>query len=133
MRERLLPLDCPTRFPLSAACASARTAVYRRRRPDRTVRYRTVQTHLAIWLELSCDSRQGASGPATVEVEFRSYLECGILNQGFALSRCSDCGNDFLIAWSCQGRGGCPACNTRRMDETATYLADPVFPRLPVR
>ena len=43
---------------MSAACASARTAVYRRRRPERTVLYRTVQTHLATWLELSRDSGQ---------------------------------------------------------------------------
>ena len=42
---------------MSAACASVRTAVYRRRRPERTVLYRTVQMHLATWLELSCDSR----------------------------------------------------------------------------
>ena len=60
------PLDCSTRMPMSAACAPARTAVYRRRRPEHTVLYRTVQTHLATWLELSCDSRQGASGPAHV-------------------------------------------------------------------
>ncbi|MBK7676633.1 MAG: transposase [Candidatus Accumulibacter sp.] len=49
--------------------------------------YRTVQTHLATWLELSCDSRQGASGPAHVEREFRRYLECGILAHGFARAR----------------------------------------------
>ena len=133
MRVQLLPLDCPTRIPMSAACAPARTAVYRRRRPERTVLYRTVQTHLATWLELSCDSRQGASGPAHVEQEFRRYLECGILAHGFARARCAECGHDFLIAWSCKGRGVCPACNTRRMVETAAHLADHVFPRLPVR
>jgi hypothetical protein len=36
---------------MATACAPARTAVYRRRRPERTVLYRTVQTHLATWLE----------------------------------------------------------------------------------
>ena len=118
---------------MSAACAPARTAVYRRRRPERTVLYRTVQTHLATWLELSCDSRQGASGPAHVEREFRRYLECGILAHGFARARCAECGHDFLIAWSCKGRGVCPACNTRRMVETAAHLADHVFPPLPIR
>lgn len=133
MRVQFWPLDCPTRIPMSAACAPARTAVYRRRRPERTVLYRTVQTHLATWLELSCDSRQGASGPAHVEQEFRRYLECGILAHGFARARCAECGHDFLIAWSCKGRGVCPACNTRRMVETAAHLADHVFPRLPVR
>jgi hypothetical protein len=118
---------------MSAACASARTAVYRRRRPERTVLYRTVQTHLATWLELSCDSRQGVSGPAHVEREFRRYLERGILAHGFARARCSDCGHDFLIAWPCKDRGVCPACNPRRMVETAAHLADHVVPRLPVR
>jgi hypothetical protein len=44
-------LECSTRIPMATACAPARTAVYRRRRPERTVRYRTVQTHLATWLE----------------------------------------------------------------------------------
>jgi hypothetical protein len=127
------PLGCPTRIPMSAACASARTAVYRRRRPERTVLYRTVQAHLATWLELSCDSRHGASGPAPIEREFRRYLECGILAHGFARARCAECGHDFLIAWSCKRRGVCPACNTRRMVETAAHLADHVFPRLPVR
>jgi len=77
---------------MSAACASARTAVYRRRRPERTVLYRTVQAHLATWLELSCDSRHGASGPAPIEREFRRYLECGILAHvfGFGVSNHHD-------------------------------------------
>ena len=51
---------------MPTACASARTAVYRRRRPEHTVLYRTVQTHLSTWLELSCDSRQGAHRASTL-------------------------------------------------------------------
>jgi DNA-directed RNA polymerase subunit RPC12/RpoP len=118
---------------MATACAPARTAVYRRRRPERTVLYRTVQTHLATWLELTCDRRRGAAGPAYAEREFRRYLDCGILATGFARARCAKCGHDFLIAWSCKGRGVCPACNTRRMVETTAHLAEHVFPRLPVR
>ncbi|MDS4053928.1 transposase [Accumulibacter sp.] len=67
---------------MATACAPARTAVYRRRRPERTGLHRSVQTHLAIWLELSCDSRQGVSSPAHVERELRRYLACGILVHG---------------------------------------------------
>jgi len=37
----------------AVACATSRTATHRRRQPERSVRYRTVQTHLATWLELS--------------------------------------------------------------------------------
>ena len=71
--------------------------------------------------------------PAYVEREFRRFLECGILAYGFARARCPDCGHDFLVAFSCNGRGLCPSCNARRMAETAAHLVDHVFPPLPVR
>ncbi len=107
---------------------------YRRRRPERTLLYRTVQTHFATWLALrreGCDDDDAVSGH--VEREFRRYLACGILAHGFARARCGECGHDFLIAFSCKGRGVCPSCNTRRRVATAAHLADHVFPRLPVR
>ncbi|WP_373510003.1 transposase zinc-binding domain-containing protein, partial [Thiocapsa sp.] len=44
-----------------------------------------------------------------------------------------DCGHDFLVAFSCKGRGLCPSCNARRMAETAAHLVDHVIPPLPVR
>ncbi|MGB7988180.1 MAG: transposase [Candidatus Methylophosphatis roskildensis] len=116
-----------------APCASPRTALYRRRQPERTVLYRSVQGHLATWLELTRDSASGTSVPAYVEREFRRYLDCGILARGFARAHCGQCGHDFLIAYSCKGRGVCPACNARRMVETAAHLTDHVMPRLPVR
>ena len=33
------------------------------------------------------------------------YLQCGILAHGFARARCEQCGQDFLVAYSCKGRG----------------------------
>ena len=62
----------------AAACASARSAVYRRRQPERTLLYRTAQTHLATWLALQNDGA-GASAPAVTERELGRYLDCGIL------------------------------------------------------
>ena len=105
---------------------------YQRRRPEKTLWYRTVQTHFETWLALTggpCDE----SAPAYIEQAFRRYLDCGILAKGFARAHCDECGHDFLIAFSCKGRGVCPSCNTRRMAETAAHLTDHVFPRLPVR
>jgi len=115
------------------AAASCPTP-YRRRRPERTLLYRTVQTHFETWLALTPDGTvDGDPVPVHVEREFRRYLECGILAHGFARARCGQCGHDFLIAFSCKGRGVCPSCNTRRMVETAAHLADHIFPRLPLR
>ena len=105
---------------------------YQRRRPEKTLWYRTVQSHFETWLALST-GQDDASPPAHVEQAFRRYLECGILANGFARAHCDECGHDFMIAFSCKGRGVCPSCNTRRMAETAAHLADHVFPRLSVR
>jgi hypothetical protein len=98
----------------------ARCSVYRRRCPERTPLYRAVQGHLETYLALARDGHTDGDGvPRYVEGEFRRYLECGILAHGFARARCGECGHDFLIAFSCKGRGVCPSCNARRMVETA--------------
>ncbi|MFO1403221.1 MAG: transposase zinc-binding domain-containing protein [Azonexus sp.] len=96
--------------------------------PERTLLYCLVQAHLATWLALH-DDGQGRSAPALTEREFRRYLDCGILAHGFARARCADCGHDFIVAYSCRGRGVCPSCTTRRRAETAAHPVDHVFPR----
>jgi len=53
--------------------------------------------------------------PGSDEEELRSYLECGILCFGFARARCTGCGQGFVVAFSCKGRGVCPSCNGRHM------------------
>jgi hypothetical protein len=68
-----------------------------------------------------------------VEGDFRSYLECGVLAFGFARVRCGDCGEERLLAFSCNGRGVCPSCNARRMAEVAAHLTDQVLPLPPNR
>ena len=73
--------------------ASDYTTPYRRRRPEHTLLYRTVQTHFATWLALARDGDgDGDPVPAHVEQEFRRYLDCGILAHGFARARCGQCG-----------------------------------------
>ena len=109
-------------------------ARYRPRRPSQSVLYRCVQEHLETWLAQCRDGHDDEwSVPEYVEREFRRYLDCGILAHGFARARCGQCGHDFLIAFSCKGRGVCPSCNTRRMVATAAHLTDHVLPPLPVR
>jgi len=112
----------------------SRPVPYRRRYPERTALYQVVQQHLETYFALAReDDWDGWGVPAYVEREFRRYLECGILAYGIARARCPKCGHDFLIAFSCKGRGLCPSCNARRMAETAAHLVDHVFPRLPIR
>jgi hypothetical protein len=118
--------------------ATPRPKRYNPRHPERTLLYQTVAEHYETWLELACSGQFDGQGDhhspkPFVRKAFKKYLECGIFAHGFARARCGDCGHDFLVAFSCKGRGVCPSCNTRRMVETAAHLTDHVFPRLPVR
>jgi len=71
--------------------------------------------------------------PGYVEEELLAYLECGILCFGFGRALCTGCGQGFVIAFSCKGRGVCPSCNGRHMAQTASHLVDHVIPTVPVR
>jgi hypothetical protein len=109
-------------------------AVYRPRRPTETPLYPVVQHHLETFFAEAQDADpMGWGVPSWVERDFRNYLRCGILAHGFARVRCTDCGHDRLLAFSCKGRGVCPSCNARRMAEVAAHLTDEVVPHLPVR
>lgn len=116
--------------PLPEASHRLTPTVYRPRRPEKSVLYQTIQKELETWLETRAVNNDI---PRFVEDEFRSFLKCGILAHGFARAHCHGCGHDFLIAFSCKGRGICPSCNARHMAQIAAHLVDHVFPKVPVR
>ena len=117
---------------------TAKPKLYNPRHPERTLLYQMVAEHYETWLDLAGAGQFDGQGDhhtpkPYMRKAFEKYLECGIFAHGFARARCGDCGHDFLVAFSCKGRGVCPSCTTRRMAETAAHLTDHVFPRLPVR
>ena len=71
--------------------------------------------------------------PRYVRDELRGYLRCGVFAHGFVRARCDACQHELLVAFSCKGRGVCPSCAGRRMNEVAAHLVDRVLPALPVR
>jgi len=115
----------------NAASPDAGPQVYRRRTPEHTALFACVNKHFATFEERL--SLAGKTLPEFIAKEFSGFLECGILTYGFARVRCADCGFDRLVAFSCKARGICPSCVGRRMNDTAAYLADEVFPDVPVR
>ena len=52
------------------------------------------------------------------------YLDCGILDHGFARIRCPECKKELLLAFSCKGRGLCPSCGAKRVAAFAAFLPD---------
>ena len=93
--------------------------------------YRVIEGHLDAFLTEA--DAAGKSVPGFVQKAFWDYLDCGILDRGFALLRCAECGRTRTVAHSCQNRGFCPSCLGRRMSHTAAHLVDEVLPAVPVR
>ncbi len=107
--------------------------MYQRRDPTATVLYQVVQQNPETFLALCAEGDPAGDWlPGFVEADFRKYLDCGILAHGFARARCG-CGHDFLIPFSCKGRGVCPSCGTRRMAANAMHLVEDVLPRVAIR
>ncbi len=109
------------------------STTYEPRRPAHGVLYHVVRDHFETFRAQVAGLRDGEGLPRFVEQEFRDFLRCGCLASGFARFRCTACGLDRLVAFSCKGRGFCPSCGGRRMAERAGHLVDHVFPPVPVR
>ncbi len=63
----------------------------------------------------------GALRSVVAEVEGK-FLDCGLLEHGFARVRCAACRAEFLVAFRCKGRGFCPSCQSRRLAEWSLWL-----------
>ena len=93
----------PSRPRLRPHAGPAPRRRYERRRPEKTPLHKIVSENLARWLEWRDQAERPV--PGSVEEEFRCYLECGILCFGFGRALCTGCGQGFVIAFSCKGRG----------------------------
>ncbi|MFH1807623.1 MAG: transposase zinc-binding domain-containing protein, partial [Pseudomonadota bacterium] len=114
----------------AVACAIEEQS-YRRHEPAQTALYQAVAGHLETFLDEL--QRDGHSLPSHVEGELRRYLDCGIHARGFSRWICDVCGAEKVVANSCKGRGFCPSCIGRRMNESAALLVEHVLPPVPVR
>lgn len=104
---------------------------YAQRQPSATPLYELVRRHYRTFEALT--DRSDHPLPKFVKREFERFLECGIHAHGFARVRCEDCGFDRLVPFSCKGRGFCPSCLARFMNETAILLTERVLPPVPLR
>jgi hypothetical protein len=118
--------------PLAGTFGAA-TNPYIQRKPADTALWQAVQAN---WLPFRAEARKGGEDrqiPGFVERAFERFLDCGNHSAGFARVRCTSCGDDLLVAFSCKARGLCPSCDGRRMAEQAAHLVDHVIPKVHVR
>ena len=118
------------------AAACARPAVrytYARREPEQATLHRVVRENLQTLYAAAEQGFAGAPLPDFVRDELEQYLNCGLLQRGFALVACKDCPERRLVAFSCGSRSFCPCCMGRRMAATTLNLLDHVVPKVGLR
>jgi hypothetical protein len=64
-------------------------AVYRPRDAEHTVVHAVIREHLEPLLQTVSDQGDGGGLPRFVEQEFRDFLRCGVLAEGFTRLRCA--------------------------------------------
>jgi hypothetical protein len=93
-----------------------RPAVYRPRNPRASFLYQLFETHFEAlkrqWEERF--ERRFGFWQAYWDSAVFSHLDCGRFESGFARVVCPACRHEFLVAFSCKGRGLCPSCGAKR-------------------
>ena len=106
------------RRPMSSPAAPH---VYSRRQPENDPLHKVLSEHLMTFLDQSEQAAEGHGLPNFVKDELLGYLDCGLLCKGAVRLSCSDCNHSIVVALSCKGRGVCPSCGGRRMNDTAAH------------
>ncbi len=111
----------------------ANAGSYERRRPERTALYQVVRDNIETLYGAIDDGALDIKLGKHAKKELEAYLDCGLLCRGFARVRCAKCNESRLVAFSCKGRGFCPACTGRRMCATSAHLIEEVLPEVALR
>ena len=98
--------------------------IYYQRHPERTVLYRVLFHYFERFLheyENRFEKHYGYLRSIIKEVADK-YLECGNPMNGFARLKCSYCGREKLLMFSCKVRGFCPSCHAKRREEWGEWV-----------
>ena len=106
---------------------------YKRHEPEKTLLYQVVAAEWRTWRAERKADLSRSPLPKHVDREVEAFLRCGILEYGFVLCACDDCGKEIPVATSCKTRGFCPSCAAKRQAETTAHLVDNVLPDVPWR
>lgn len=111
-------------MPAVPACAAP--GVYKQRRPQASPLFRLVSDHFRAFHHAYEERFAEAYGdwrPVVREVADK-FLECGVLDHGFARVRCDACTHEYLLAFSCKARYFCPSCHAKRLAVWTLWLED---------
>jgi hypothetical protein len=111
------------------------TGIYRPRRPQSSPLYKILQEQFERFLLLYEEEYERQYGPlrSVVKRAVSRFLECGILEYGFARVVCGNCRAEFLAAFSCKTRLLCPSCQAKRLTLWSGWLGAHLLAKVPHR
>jgi hypothetical protein len=120
----------------TGVCAKERLAgIYRPRYPRRSPLYRLLEDHFERFLLLYEEQFERKYGPlrSVVKRAVYRFLECGILEYGFARVVCRNCKSEFAVGFSCKSRLLCPSCLAKRLVLWSQWLGERLLAKVPHR
>jgi hypothetical protein len=111
------------------------TTVYRPRRPRSSPLYQILEQHFDRFCVIHEEEYEREYGPLrpVVRKAVEKYLECGILENGFARVVCGTCKAEFLVGFSCRVRMLCPSCHAKRLTIWSEWLGEVLLENVPHR
>ena len=115
--------------------AVVQRALYRPRRPRESPLYRLVEDLFDTLLDVQEERFEPQLGRLrhAARRALEHFLDCGILDQGFARIVCERCKAEFLVAFSCKTRYFCPSCHAKRLEVWADWLEHELLYAVPHR
>ena len=98
-------------------------AEYRPHHPQESDYYHCVEDYLEAFVRDYDEhfSRKYEFWRPYIEKVIYRYLDCCDLSHGFARVKCKDCGDEYLLAFSCKRRHFCPSCHQKRVVDQKIY------------
>ncbi|MBI5677665.1 MAG: transposase zinc-binding domain-containing protein [Planctomycetes bacterium] len=103
---------------------------YKQRNPSSTDLYKLIEANYESFINVYDERYEKEYGYLRYNVAdiIYHYLDCGILDNGFARVRCTnpECGHEYLLAFSCKSRCICTSCHAKRSVILAERIAEEV-------
>ncbi len=110
--------------PVSHGLPGTRHASLLPRRPQTSPLHRVLADHFTALERVPEEHFEPTNGPlrAAARAAVGRFLDCGLLEHGFARVRCGTSRAEFLQAFRCKRRHFCPSCHARRQRRWAELL-----------
>jgi DNA-directed RNA polymerase subunit RPC12/RpoP len=116
---------------MGVCVATSQPKLYRPRRPRESPLWRCLDGHFYDFVQDYPDKYEPIYGffRPVVEEVVNKFIDCGDLRKGFATARCGECGEEFLVAFSCKTRYLCPSCHQKKVLLFGDFIVNEVaFP-----